>query len=414
MHTAILEIRHPNGETELREMLQGTLSIGSEIGEILLPDPSVSGSHARLRLQGLALTYTDVGSSTGSFVEDARLTAPKTLAPGMTVALGESTILLRGFGLKRTSRTEVTVKIHRSMFGLPHSVGGDTQPSDVDSKGLGGSPRRSRRPAASRPRGMPTLLARIALDGKLVPAGSSVAPLELTGSPLNALPKRVAPAPEQPPATSHVTAESDPVRDDPTAVTDTDRSDDGSGPRDASEKPPNGVHVGPPERQDPAMAARRTVEPVVLELGAPHPMTGEGGNDPVNTGEPSTGAHLDTSHASEEVFQQDDALSSEPDTAPSNQRPQTSHALQWSFLLGAVAAAAAFFVWQGGYLLPALTPPSVAGSPAGPSRTGPAGEDAGEDAALANTQPSETNTVRTTRGRDNRERSRRRDRRPNN
>lgn len=340
MHTAILEIRHPSGETELREMLQGTLSIGSEVGEILLADTKVSPSHALLRLQGMALTYTDVGSSGGSFVEDKRLTAPRTLAPGMSVMLGETELLLRGFGLKRTSRTEVTVKIHRSMFGLPPEQMGSavTRPIGLQRAPTGratGGP-------------MPTLLARISRDGTLEPLAGGPAPA-MSDSPLNALPSRPkSVATESPVGVLTSTSQSTQADPTPTEV------------QHSSASPLSSPAIEPPVASSTAPASA----PGAIALGQPHPRSAA-------DSQPSVAIDDDTEHF---------------EAARRRARPR-SHALEWTLLVGAAAAAISFFAWRGGYLtIPGRDLDRQA-------QTVPATPSPSADTALANTRRDATQST---------------------
>ncbi|TPV96685.1 MAG: FHA domain-containing protein [Myxococcales bacterium FL481] len=307
MHTAILEIRHPDGRKELREMLQGTLSIGSKVGEILLPDPKVSPSHARLRLQGMALTYTDIGSAAGSFVDGSRLTAPTTLAAGASVVLGQTSIRLRGFGLKRTSKTEVTVKIHRNRFGLPPEGAPTSPPSAVSLRATTGAPASVH---------VPALLAQISeMPGRRSsPAPTSVEPAT---SPLNA------PVPRfTPPARALDSLTDRPL---PPAV---------------PSQPADPAAHDEPLSEDPATGDRQvqprgtsTAEPIASET-APHDRP-----------------HTDLEPAITPVSAADQVA--ETDAAPTAPEPRDrGRGLEWTLLIGAAAAALGFIAWRGGYLPP--------------------------------------------------------------
>ncbi len=73
---------------EVNFLGDGTYTVGRDSGDIVLGDPLTSGSHGRLEVLGGTVSYTDAGSTNGSFVRGAKLTAPVSLAAGESVNLG--------------------------------------------------------------------------------------------------------------------------------------------------------------------------------------------------------------------------------------------------------------------------------------------------------------------------------------
>lgn len=75
----------------------GVNTVGRLNADVLLPDPSVSRSHARITVQNGTVTLEDVGSTNGTFVNGQRLTpqTPVTLANGAEIAFGGTRLTLR-------------------------------------------------------------------------------------------------------------------------------------------------------------------------------------------------------------------------------------------------------------------------------------------------------------------------------
>ncbi|MER3474217.1 MAG: hypothetical protein C4335_09350 [Armatimonadota bacterium] len=75
----------------------GVNTVGRLNADVLLPDPSVSRSHARITVQNGMVTLEDVGSTNGTFVNGQRLTPqmPVTLANGAEIAFGGTRLTLR-------------------------------------------------------------------------------------------------------------------------------------------------------------------------------------------------------------------------------------------------------------------------------------------------------------------------------
>lgn len=60
-----------------------------ETNDIFILDSGMSRHHASLTLQGTNYVLRDMGSTNGSFVNDQRLAAPRSLKPGDVVLLGD-------------------------------------------------------------------------------------------------------------------------------------------------------------------------------------------------------------------------------------------------------------------------------------------------------------------------------------
>jgi pSer/pThr/pTyr-binding forkhead associated (FHA) protein len=83
----------------------------ADFNDIVLADPSVSTSHAKLQRRDDVWVLSDLGSTNGTSVDGERLTGEVALAPGATVQFGEVAVLFEPFDditpSRRTSGTEV-------------------------------------------------------------------------------------------------------------------------------------------------------------------------------------------------------------------------------------------------------------------------------------------------------------------
>ncbi|MEP7358324.1 MAG: FHA domain-containing protein [Anaerolineales bacterium] len=73
-------------------------TLGAETGnDLVLPDPLISGRHARLRWDGVGWWLEDLGSTNGTLVNGQRLAAraPQKIAPGARLQLGDMVFELR-------------------------------------------------------------------------------------------------------------------------------------------------------------------------------------------------------------------------------------------------------------------------------------------------------------------------------
>ncbi|HXD58917.1 MAG TPA: FHA domain-containing protein [Thermoleophilaceae bacterium] len=94
------QLRVVDGPSAGRELLvEQELTIGrTETGPGSLGnDPEISRQHARLRrLESGEILVEDLGSTNGTFVNGARIDAPRVLGPGDTIKLGQTTLQLEG------------------------------------------------------------------------------------------------------------------------------------------------------------------------------------------------------------------------------------------------------------------------------------------------------------------------------
>jgi hypothetical protein len=84
------EIELSNMEDNPVYALTHQLSIGSEIGNIIIADPSVSPRHASFMLKDEVVSVIDHGSVAGTFING------KKIDPGKSIILEESDIVLVG------------------------------------------------------------------------------------------------------------------------------------------------------------------------------------------------------------------------------------------------------------------------------------------------------------------------------
>ena len=83
----------------------------ADYNDVVIADPSVSTSHAKLQRRDDIWMLTDLGSTNGTFVEGERLTGEVALGPGTTVKFGEVAVLFEPFDepmpVRRSSGTQV-------------------------------------------------------------------------------------------------------------------------------------------------------------------------------------------------------------------------------------------------------------------------------------------------------------------
>jgi pSer/pThr/pTyr-binding forkhead associated (FHA) protein len=86
----------------------------ADYNDVVLADPSVSTSHAKLQRRDDVWVLSDVGSTNGTFVENERVTGEVALSPGSTVRFGEVSVLWEPFdqpSSKRVSGTKLVEAI---------------------------------------------------------------------------------------------------------------------------------------------------------------------------------------------------------------------------------------------------------------------------------------------------------------
>jgi hypothetical protein len=88
-----LAVVRPDGT---REVLRDGLTIGrSDENDVIVRDGRVSRKHARIVADGSGFAIEDLGSSNGTFVNEARVKRA-TLAAGSSIVLGETVLEIRG------------------------------------------------------------------------------------------------------------------------------------------------------------------------------------------------------------------------------------------------------------------------------------------------------------------------------
>jgi len=95
-----LDLVYPSGELHHVFLPYGDVKIGhSEHNEIVLPDDTVSATHAVIRTFGDRHYLVDFGSRNGVYVNGERITDPRVLSNGDVITVGLSTLAFHtGFG----------------------------------------------------------------------------------------------------------------------------------------------------------------------------------------------------------------------------------------------------------------------------------------------------------------------------
>src|SRR3954453_20123247 len=71
------------------------VTLGREGCDVALADPEVSRRHAALKESGAGIAIEDLGSTNGTFVNEARITGTVALNDGDTVRIGDTVLRLR-------------------------------------------------------------------------------------------------------------------------------------------------------------------------------------------------------------------------------------------------------------------------------------------------------------------------------
>ncbi len=87
----VVEVTEP-GRTPLRLVVSRPIVIGRDCDGLLLTDSQISRRHLELRPTGIGIEVTDLGSSNGSYLNGARLTAPLPLSSTDQLRLGGTII----------------------------------------------------------------------------------------------------------------------------------------------------------------------------------------------------------------------------------------------------------------------------------------------------------------------------------
>jgi S-DNA-T family DNA segregation ATPase FtsK/SpoIIIE len=90
-----LRIQYADGRIADRILRDGIYTVGRESGDIVLPDPNVSGRHAELHVQGGAVRIQDCGSTNGTWEAGGeRITASFLLSTAHRVRIGNCLIFV--------------------------------------------------------------------------------------------------------------------------------------------------------------------------------------------------------------------------------------------------------------------------------------------------------------------------------
>ena len=135
----------------------------ADFNDVVIADPSVSTSHAKLQRRDDVWVLTDLGSTNGTFVEGERLSGEVALGPGTTVKFGEVAVLFEPLDesvpIRRSSGTQVLSAVLPS-GGAPGQASAAADPATTDPD-AGGPTLRTRRPiraSTPRPSGPPAWL----------------------------------------------------------------------------------------------------------------------------------------------------------------------------------------------------------------------------------------------------------------
>jgi len=97
MTSCLFRIQYADGRVEERSFGEGQFRIGRVNGDVVLSDSNASATHGQLDVFRGTVTYTDLGSSNGSFdAHDRPLSGPTPLSPGQSVQIGRSAITFLG------------------------------------------------------------------------------------------------------------------------------------------------------------------------------------------------------------------------------------------------------------------------------------------------------------------------------
>lgn len=120
----------------------------ADYNDIVLADPSVSTSHAKLQRRDDVWVLNDMGSTNGTFVENDRVSGEVALSPGTTVRFGEVSVLWEPFDHPASLRSSGT--------RLAEAV--DMESAAAGTAAPGGRSRRPIHPPIPRPDGPPAWL----------------------------------------------------------------------------------------------------------------------------------------------------------------------------------------------------------------------------------------------------------------
>jgi pSer/pThr/pTyr-binding forkhead associated (FHA) protein len=136
----------------------------ADFNDVVISDPSVSTSHAKLQRRDEVWVLSDLGSTNGTFVEGERLSGEVALGPGTTIKFGEVAVLFEPLDasapIRRSSGTQVlSAVLHRE----------ETDAATGEESAPARRPHRPIRAAAPRPSGPPAwVIAALVIVGAVV------------------------------------------------------------------------------------------------------------------------------------------------------------------------------------------------------------------------------------------------------
>jgi pSer/pThr/pTyr-binding forkhead associated (FHA) protein len=143
----------------------------ADFNDVVIADPSVSTSHAKLQRRDDVWVLTDLGSTNGTFVEGEQLTGEVALGPGTTIKFGEVAVLFEPLDasapVRRSSGTQVLSAVLRSRDKADEVLPMEGSEPSPDAPPR---PRRPIRAATPRPSGPPAWLITALVVGGAVAA----------------------------------------------------------------------------------------------------------------------------------------------------------------------------------------------------------------------------------------------------
>lgn len=147
-----------------------TVNIGrADYNDLVIADPSVSTTHAKLQRKDDVWVLTDLGSTNGTFVEGEPVTGETALAPGTTIRFGDVAALFEPHDEPQPTRREAAsvVPADPGAARPPEAEGGPAEPRVETPRPAA---RRPIRAAAPKPTGPPTWLIALLILAALVVA----------------------------------------------------------------------------------------------------------------------------------------------------------------------------------------------------------------------------------------------------
>lgn len=91
-----LEVLAEGGAVATSVPLDAAVVVGrSGEADLVIDDPFASDFHARVAPEGDGFRLQDLGSTNGTFLNDQRVAAPATVAPGDTIRIGQTIMGIR-------------------------------------------------------------------------------------------------------------------------------------------------------------------------------------------------------------------------------------------------------------------------------------------------------------------------------